>query len=162
MRITDVTPARDAGTNEAGTNEAGTNEAGTNEAGTDAPAIDEAAFNRRKVYRQGTAPGVRVPFVEVSLSPTPGPGATPNAPVLLYDTSGPGSDPRGGLTPMRLGWISGRGDVVEHDGRAATLRDDGRGATRRGAPEAFPGSRRRPLVARGPEPVTQLHYALAR
>jgi phosphomethylpyrimidine synthase len=120
---------------------------------------DPATFNRRKVYVDGTTPGVRVPFVEVSLSPTPGP-ETPNAPVLLYDTSGPGSDPRGGLMPMRLEWISGRGDVVEYEGRAPNLRDDGRGAVRRaGAPEAFPGARRRPLVGRGPEPVTQLHYA---
>ncbi len=120
---------------------------------------DPATFNRRKVYVDGATPGVRVPFVEVSLSPTPGP-ETPNAPVLLYDTSGPGSDPRGGLTPMRLEWISGRGDVGEYEGRAPNLRDDGRGAVRRaGAPEAFPGPRRRPLVGRGPEPVTQLHYA---
>ena len=99
---------------------------------------DPATFDRRKVYVDGTTPGVRVPFVEVSLSPTPGP-ETPNAPVLLYDTSGPGSDPRAGLAPMRLEWISGRGDVMEHEGRAPSLRDDGRGALRRAeGPEAFP------------------------
>ncbi len=121
---------------------------------------DPATFNRRKVYVEGTTTGVRVPFVEVALSPTPGGGSVPNAPVLLYNTSGPGSDPRGGLTPMRAAWISGRGDVTEHEGRAPNRRDDGRGAVRRAdAPEAFPGVRRRPLVASGPEPVTQLHYA---
>jgi len=153
MRITDVTQARDAESHGAESHGAETDGAETHGAETN-------AFNRRKVYRQGTTPGVRVPFVEVSLSPTPGPEPIPNAPVLLYDTSGPGSDPRGGLAPTRLGWISGRGDVVEHEGRAPTLRDDGRAALRRaGAPEAFPGARRRPLVARGPEPVTQLHYA---
>jgi phosphomethylpyrimidine synthase len=120
---------------------------------------DPAAFNRRKVYVEGPIPGVRVPFVEVALSPTPG-RESPNAPVLLYDTSGPGSDPRGGLAPMRLEWISGRGDVVEHEGRAPNLRDDGRGALRRATgPEAFPAARRRPLVGRGPQAVTQLHYA---
>src|SRR5579863_6865005 len=111
---------------------------------------DTGAYNRRKVYAEGTTPEVRVPFVEVSLSPTPG-TESPNAPVLLYDTSGPGSDPRTGLAPLRLGWISGRADVMEHEGRAPNLRDDGRAAVRRaGAPEAFPGTRRRPLVGRGP------------
>jgi phosphomethylpyrimidine synthase len=121
---------------------------------------DPGDFNRRKIYVEGTTAGVRVPFVEVALSPTPGGGSVPNAPVLLYDTSGPGSDPHIGLTPMRAAWISGRGDVTEHEGRAPTRRDDGRGALRRtGAPDAFPGVRRRPLVATGPEPVTQLHYA---
>jgi phosphomethylpyrimidine synthase len=122
--------------------------------------VDPASFNRRKVYVPAAMPGVRVPFVEVALSPTPGRESEPNAPVLLYDTSGPGSDPRAGLAPMRLEWIWGRGDVMEHEGRAPSLRDDGRAAVRRaGSPEAFPGARRRPLVARGPEPVTQLHYA---
>ncbi len=121
---------------------------------------DPATFNRRKVYVEGTTPGVRVPFVEVSLSPTPGRESVPNAPVLLYDTSGPGSDPRLGLPPLRGDWISGRGDVVEHEGRGPELRDDGRAAVRRaGAPEAFPAARRRPLVGAGPAPVTQLHYA---
>jgi phosphomethylpyrimidine synthase len=120
---------------------------------------DLATFNRRKVYRDGATAGVRVPFVEVALSPTPGSGA-PNAPVLLYDTSGPGSDPRSGLAPMRLEWVTGRGDVIEHEGRTPTRRDDGRAALRRTeGPESFPGPRRRPLVAAGSAPVTQLHYA---
>ena len=120
---------------------------------------DPGTFNRRKVYVEGATPGVQVPFVEVALSPTPG-QAAPNAPVLLYDTSGPGSDPRRGLAPLRREWITGRGDVVEHDGRAPTLRDDGRAALRRAeAPETFPTERRRPLVAGGPAPVTQLYYA---
>jgi phosphomethylpyrimidine synthase len=147
MRSTDVSEARDA------------NEAGASAAAPDPEVEDPATFNRRKIYVDGITPGVRVPFVEVALSPTPG-LEVPNAPVRLYDTSGPGSDPRAGLAPMRLAWISGRGDVVEHEGRAPNLRDDGRAAVRRaGAPEAFPGPRRRPLVAAGPEPVTQLYYA---
>ncbi len=154
MRITDVSEARGAGT--AGADAP----AGSDSPGDSDRPGDPETFNRRKVYVEGTTAGVRVPFVEVSLSPTPGREAVPNAPVHLYDTSGPGSDPRGGLSPLRLSWILARGDVVEYEGRASNLRDDGRGALRRaGAPEAFPGARRRPLVATGAGPVTQLHYA---
>ena len=152
MRITDVSEAR--GPAEARSTAEARSGADSNDV------VDPATFNRHKVYVQGPTAGVRVPFVEVSLSLTPGRETVPNAPVLLYDTSGPGSDPRGGLSPLRSTWISGRGDVTEHEGRARNLRDDGRAAVRRaGAPEAFPGPRRRPLVAIGPEPVTQLHYA---
>ena len=46
---------------------------------------------RRKVYVEGSRPGVRVPFAEVDLVSDP--------PVRLYDTSGPGSDPSEGLPP---------------------------------------------------------------
>src|SRR5688500_11976277 len=96
---------------------------------------------RRKVYVDG------VPFTEVSLT-----GDEP--PVRLYDTSGPGSDPRSGLPPLRRPWILARGDVEEYDGRSPTLRDDGRAAVRRGeAADAWPGDGHggpavRPLRAR--------------
>ena len=48
-----------------------------------------------------------------------GHGAHANAPLMIYDTSGPYTDPeaqtdiRQGLKPMRLDWIRGRGDVEE-------------------------------------------------
>ncbi|MGD0379417.1 MAG: phosphomethylpyrimidine synthase ThiC [Acidimicrobiales bacterium] len=154
MRITDTSPVRGADPAE-----------GRSPVEAESPVetqspADPETFNRRKVYVESATAGVRVPFVEVSLSPTPGRETVRNAPVHLYDTSGPGSDPLRGLAPLRLPWISGRGDVVEYEGRAPNLRDDGRGAVRRaGAPEAFPGPRRRPLVAGGAGPVTQLHYA---
>ncbi|MGD0391573.1 MAG: phosphomethylpyrimidine synthase ThiC [Acidimicrobiales bacterium] len=118
------------------------------------------AHNRRKVYVNGTG-GVRVPFTEVALSDTAGPdGPRPNRPVTLYDTSGPGSVPAEGLPPLRLPWIAGRRDVVEHRGRAATRRDDGRAAVRRAEPhpETVPPSGRTTLRSSG-GPVTQLHYA---
>jgi len=121
-------------------------------------AIDE--HHRRKVYVHDGASGVRVPFVAVTLTGPAPQGATDRPPVLLYDTSGPGGDPRVGLEPLRRPWILGRGDVREHDGRAPRLRDDGRAALRRAqGPEPFPGHPRRPLVASGSTPVTQLHYA---
>ena len=118
------------------------------------------AHNRSKVYVDGPG-GVRVPFVEVSLADSPARGGTtPNEPVRLYDTSGPGSVPTVGLPSLRRPWITGRGDVAEYEGRPVNRRDDGRAAVRRGVdgPDAFPGDGRRPLRSTG-TPVTQLHYA---
>ena len=127
-----------------------------------APGADRPTHNRRKVYVNG-AGGVRVPFTEVALSDSPASGGSrANEPVLLYDTSGPGSVPTEGLPPLRLPWIEGRGDVAEHRGRPVSRRDDGRAAVRRGEPatDAFPPSGRRTLRSTG-APVTQLHYARA-
>jgi phosphomethylpyrimidine synthase len=78
----------------------------------------------------------------------------------LYDTSGPGSDPRTGLRPLRQPWILERGDVTSYDGRDRSLRDDGRAAIRRGSVrEPFPAAPRKPLRSSGAHPVTQLYYA---
>ncbi|HTT87253.1 MAG TPA: phosphomethylpyrimidine synthase ThiC, partial [Acidimicrobiales bacterium] len=124
-----------------------------------ARAAEEAGFNRRKVYVCGARDDLRIPFVEVALG-APADGGEAPPPVLLYDTSGPGSDPAVGLPALRAPWIAARGDVVEHEGRAPQSRDDGRAVARgRLAPRPFTGTRRRPLVARGSAPVTQLHYA---
>ncbi len=116
---------------------------------------------RHKVYVEG-AGGVRVPFVEVALSASPGPQGTTvaNPPVRLYDTSGPGSEPTVGLPGLRAPWISARGDVEAYEGRRAATRDDGRAAVRRGQSGSAAGTppRRRPLRSTG-GPVTQLHYA---
>ncbi|HXW38581.1 MAG TPA: phosphomethylpyrimidine synthase ThiC, partial [Acidimicrobiales bacterium] len=115
---------------------------------------------RRKVYVDGPG-GVRVPFMEVPLGPSPGAaGAVPNLPVRLYDTSGPGSDPVAGLPALRDPWIEGRGDVETYEGRPLHRRDDGRAAVRRTGPGpgAFPGALWRPRRAVS-GPVTQLGYA---
>ncbi|MGH9138191.1 MAG: phosphomethylpyrimidine synthase ThiC, partial [Acidimicrobiales bacterium] len=82
--------------------------------------------------------------------------------VRLYDTAGPGSEPTRGLPPLRREWILRRGDVEEHVGRAAGLRDDGRGAVRRGGTatgEPWQGGPRPTLRATPGRCVTQLHYA---
>jgi phosphomethylpyrimidine synthase len=94
--------------------------------------------------------GLPVPAKQVTL--------TNGESVLLYDTSGPGSDPRTGLPPLRLPWIEGRGDTEAVAGRRATLRDDGRAAARRGAASpSFPATRA-PRRATGGA-VTQMAYA---
>jgi phosphomethylpyrimidine synthase len=71
----------------------------------------------RKVYVPGTLhPSVRVPLREIALSPTKGFGGVveENAPIRVYDTSGPYTDPdvnidvRLGLTRLREEWILSR------------------------------------------------------
>jgi len=87
----------------------------------------------------------------------------PNPPLLVYDTSGPYTDPaavidvRRGLGPLRRPWILERGDVVE---LPTVSSEYGR---RRAADPRLDGLRfahpRRPLRARSGANVTQLHYA---
>lgn len=119
----------------------------------------------RKTYLQGSRPDIRVPMREVPL--------TNGDVVVLYDTSGPYTDPdqktdvRRGLPPLRARWIAERGDTEEYDGRPVRPEDDGyrgrrsgpegNGADGNGAPrEAFPP--RRPRRATGGA-VTQRAYA---
>jgi phosphomethylpyrimidine synthase len=115
----------------------------------------------RKVHVPGRLyPDLRVALREVDLEPGSG-----EAPVRVYDSSGPYSDPAAsidighGLAPLRAGWISARGDVEAYDGREIKPEDNG---LRRGQPsnlEEFPASGRRPLRARAGAAVTQLAYA---
>ncbi|SDI02090.1 phosphomethylpyrimidine synthase ThiC [Pseudomonas panipatensis] len=74
--------------------------------------------NSRKVYLTGSRPDIRVPLREISLSDTPTAfGGERNAPVFVYDTSGPYTDPnvridlRKGLPDVRSRWIDERGDT---------------------------------------------------
>ena len=80
--------------------------------------------NSRRVYVTGEShPDVRVPFREISLSPTKNFDGKlePNEPVRVYDTSGPWGDTdfRGdveqGLPALRREWILSRGDAAEYD-----------------------------------------------
>mgnify|MGYP001210803263 CR=1 FL=1 len=115
----------------------------------------------RKVYKTGSRPDIRVPMREVALSPSSGRyGGEPNDPVLLYDTSGPYTDPaqrvnlEQGLPPIRAGWIRERGDTEPYEGRPVQPRD---GVPAGGA--AMPGTGRKPLRAKPGRNVTQMHYA---
>ncbi|MAB97351.1 MAG: phosphomethylpyrimidine synthase ThiC, partial [Pseudomonadaceae bacterium] len=72
----------------------------------------------RKVYVEGSRPDIRVPMREISLDITPTEfGGEINAPVLVYDTSGPYTDPavqidvRKGLADVRSAWIAERNDT---------------------------------------------------
>ena len=113
---------------------------------------------------RGALPGSRkifvdgVPFREVALS-----GG--EAPVRLYDTSGPytdetaGIDIEKGLAARRREWILARGDVEEYEGRARRPEDDGLKRGELLSVPQFDRAGRKPLRARPGRNVSQLHYA---
>ncbi|PAY13147.1 phosphomethylpyrimidine synthase ThiC [Bacillus sp. 7705b] len=118
----------------------------------------------KKVYVEGASPDIQVPMREIELSPTTGSfGEEENAPVRVYDTSGPYTVPdvkiniQEGLKPLRHKWITGRGDVEEYDGRAVKPEDNG---YKKANPNvSYPGLKRKPLRAKTGQNVTQMHYA---
>jgi len=119
----------------------------------------------RKVHVDGAQPGVRVPMREITLTPTKGPDGTksPNTSVIVYDTSGPYTDPsmaidvRQGLTPLRRSWVLSRRDVEELPEVSSTY---GRmRATDPKLAELRFQHIRKPLRAKPGMNVTQLHYA---
>jgi phosphomethylpyrimidine synthase len=108
-----------------------------------------------KIHVAGRLHGdIRVPLREIALHPTAG-----EPPVVVYDASGPYTDPRAdirieaGLPRLRDGWIVARGDVVETN---PTMRPGHAGSVVR----AFPVTHR-VKSARDSGAVTQLAYARA-
>ncbi len=102
--------------------------------------------------------GIRVPVTEISQLDSP--DGTPNPPLQVYRTMGPGSVPEEGLAPWREQWILERGDVETYEARGRKLEDDGRSAVRRGAAsQEWKGRRPVPLRAKPGRRVTQMHYA---
>ncbi|MEN2437651.1 phosphomethylpyrimidine synthase ThiC [Bacillus sp. JR_21] len=118
----------------------------------------------KKVYVEGSSSDIQVPMREILLSPTTGSfGEEENAPVRVYDTSGPYTDPevtiniQEGLKPLRQKWITERGDVEEYEGRAIKPEDNG---YKKANPNvSYPGLKRKPLRAKVGQNVTQMHYA---
>lgn len=122
----------------------------------------------KKVYVEGSRPDILVPMREIALSPTTGSfGEEENAPVRVYDTSGPYTDPAykvdimKGLPALRSAWIRERDDVEEYEGRTIKPEDNGfRNADDPRIQEnVFPDLSRKPLRAKKGGNVTQLHYA---
>jgi phosphomethylpyrimidine synthase len=122
---------------------------------------NEPLPNSSRVYVSGRVhSGVRVPLRQIQLSPTHALRGRlePNAPVRVYDCSGPWGDPafegdiEHGLPPLRRPWILVRGGIEEV---APSYRPI---AGRSDIP--LPASlHRRALRAKPGETVTQLHYA---
>ncbi|KAF1687286.1 phosphomethylpyrimidine synthase ThiC [Pseudoxanthomonas broegbernensis] len=118
----------------------------------------------RKIHVEGSRADIRVPMREIALTKTPTLfGGEENAPLAVYDTSGPYTDPEAridlsaGLPALRARWVAERGDTEplpalssqfgrarEHDPKLAAVR--------------FP-ARTLPRRAKAGANVTQMHYA---
>ncbi|MXV38399.1 phosphomethylpyrimidine synthase ThiC [Flavobacteriaceae bacterium Ap0902] len=123
--------------------------------------------NSEKVYVPGNIyKDIRVPMRKINLSDSEDKfkgTKTPNDPVLVYDTSGPYTDPKveidvkKGLEPIRQQWILGRGDVEALDGLSSNY---GRERENNEKLDHLRFSRiRKPLKAKEGKNVTQMHYA---
>src|SRR5271154_5820823 len=98
------------------------------------PHSSEALPRSKKVFLPGQRhPDIRVPFREISLSPTQTRAgrSESNPAVRVYDCSGPWGDEafagtvREGLPALRRDWITRRGDVEACAGRRASAPDNG-------------------------------------
>ncbi|SFD14773.1 phosphomethylpyrimidine synthase [Microbulbifer thermotolerans] len=125
--------------------------------------------NSHKIYLEGSRMDIRVGVREIRLADSivggdeKNPQLEPNAPLQVYDTSGPYSDPncrinvRKGLPKLREVWIDERGDTEPLNSRQAAysqqrLADRGLDHIRF---ENLPSPRR----ARAGLNVSQMHYA---
>jgi phosphomethylpyrimidine synthase len=135
---------------------------------------DPISPNSKKVYVEGNLhKDIQVPFREIKLASTiiqNSAGTEPieekNDPVLVYDTSGPYTDPdveidvRKGLTPIRQQWILARGDVEAYSGRAEHPQDNGyKSEDQMKEIERFNRSNRSIYRAKPGQNVSQMHYA---
>ncbi|MCC6145804.1 MAG: phosphomethylpyrimidine synthase ThiC, partial [Candidatus Hydrogenedentes bacterium] len=121
----------------------------------------------RKVYIEGSDPGIRVAMREISQTPTRagnnGAAAQANPDIVVYDTSGPYTDPaieidvRKGIAAIREPWIHARGDVMALDDISSEY------GRRRASDPALKTIRfhrtRKVLRAKPGHCVTQMHYA---
>ncbi len=120
--------------------------------------------NSRKVYVEGSRPDIQVPMREISLSPTQmQDGVENNAPILVYDTSGPYTDPaieldlQKGLPDVRSAWIEERQDTAPLTGLSSAYGNERRDD------ESLNHLRfehlKQPRKARTGKNVSQMHYA---
>src|SRR5476651_393155 len=118
----------------------------------------------QKIYVQGSRPDILVPMREISLDVTPTDfGGEINAPVVVYDTSGPYTDPnviidvRKGLGDVRSPWIESRGDTERLSGLSSHF-----GQQRLSDAELTAlrfAHVKNPRRAKAGANVTQMHYA---
>lgn len=115
----------------------------------------------RKVYHSGEQfKNLRVPMREIALHPSSG-----EAPVVVYDTSGPYSDSEfvcdleKGLPRTRAAWIEARSDVESYAGRQVQPADNGF-VNAESVVAEFP-NKNQPFRAKGDAAVTQMAYARA-
>ncbi|MGE0266898.1 MAG: phosphomethylpyrimidine synthase ThiC [Candidatus Omnitrophota bacterium] len=120
----------------------------------------------QKIYQKGRIyPELNVPFRVVQLSDTTGTDGKiiKNAPVQLYDTSGPYTDSQvkininKGLEELRQSWIFNRGDVEILESSSSLYRAQ-RESDNKLTAVRFPEIRK-PVRAKQNLTVTQMHYA---
>lgn len=121
--------------------------------------------NSQKVYVAGKIHDIQVAMREVRLEQRVSQDSE-KASVVLYDTSGPYTDPaleidiRSGLPRLRETWIADRGDVVQLDDFSSAW---SRARDRSGDDRDLGDFNyvKKPLVAKTGKCVTQMHYAKA-
>ncbi|WP_225721846.1 phosphomethylpyrimidine synthase ThiC [Candidatus Vallotiella sp. (ex Adelges kitamiensis)] len=129
--------------------------------------VDDAAVtplpNSRKIYITGSRPDLRVPMREISQSDTPAVfGGEKNPPFIVYDTSGPYTDPeakidiRSGLPAIREMWIRERNDTEKLNRETSSQYRKNCSADQETI--RFP-SLHAPRRAKAKTNVTQMHYA---
>ena len=128
------------------------------------PSALESFANSKKVYIQGSTPDIQVPFREITISDTPSEfGAEKNVPDLVYDTSGPYTDPeheiniQNGLFALRTKWIEDRQDTEVLEGPSSEF-----GKQRKTDPELEKmrfNLLRKPRKAKPGKNVSQMYYA---
>jgi phosphomethylpyrimidine synthase len=120
----------------------------------------------RKVYISSNRRSeVRVAMREIEVSGANGHGPSVKSSILVYDTSGPYTDPsvitdiRGGLKPLRQEWIRARGDVEEL--ATPSYQPTKKNGHKNGSQtERFPDASRRPVLRAKPgRNASQMHYA---
>src|SRR5947209_5675416 len=108
-----------------------------------------------KIYATGSDPSILVPMREIAL--------TNGESHVVYDTSGPYTDPqasieiRNGLEPLRARWIAARNDTEELD-KPSSLYRRGRDAMAELESIRFEGARK-PRRGKAGANVSQMHYA---
>jgi phosphomethylpyrimidine synthase len=130
--------------------------------------VDKRAINplpnSRKIYVQGSREDIKVPMREINVTDTPAEfGAEKNLAVVVYDTSGPYTDPeividiRKGLKSLRHGWIKERNDTEQLKAYSSDY------CLRRMSKPELESLRfantNLPRRAKSDQVVTQMHYA---
>jgi phosphomethylpyrimidine synthase len=125
----------------------------------------EPLSGSNKIYIEGSRPDIQVAMREVIVTPTQLQDGTEeaNAPVRVYDTSGPYTDPnanidvRKGLFPLRERWIEERGDsefLERYTSTYTNMRDSNIALENLRFEHNL-----KPRKAKAGKNVSQLHYA---
>ncbi|HIP07404.1 MAG TPA: phosphomethylpyrimidine synthase ThiC [Mariprofundaceae bacterium] len=118
----------------------------------------------KKVYIEGSRPDIRVPMREITLLPTQtSDGFEENHPILVYDTSGPYTDPeveldlQKGLPNVRSAWIEEREDTAPLTGLSSKYGNERRDDT--SIDHLRFEHLKQPRKAKVGKNVSQMHYA---